>query len=253
MHLHIYILVYKNFVVCLICLCSMVILPFLLLSFLFINLEGVKICRESQASLFTGNNQCYQLIRNTQSYTIAQSQCTTISDGNLVSIISEEEDLFIIGNFSGEFPLWIGLSDIANEDEFRWEEPDMVHLPATHYNSWKSDWMEDDGNFKDCVIYSANLEWEIRECSFNYPYLCKFESCDSSDGVYCIGEAPTTPPEAFNIIPVVAVVVILIIILIIVVVVILLLFYMYKKQNDVWKRMCACFTFKQVRNLYLSI
>ena len=230
----------------------MILLPLLLLSSLFINLEGVKICRESQALLFTGNNQCYQLIRNAQYYTIAQSQCTTISDGNLVSIISEEEDLFIRGNFSEEFPFWIGLSDRSNESEFRWEEPDMVHLPATHYNSWKSDWMLDDGDFQDCVIYNGNLEWEIKHCSFDYPYLCKFESCDSNDGVYCIGEAPTTPPQPFDIIPVVAIVIVLVIILIIVVVVILLLFYLYKKQNDIWKRMCACFTFKQVRYLFIA-
>ncbi|KAI6655926.1 hypothetical protein LOD99_1660 [Oopsacas minuta] len=218
-------------------------LPLLLLLAFSANLNAVKICRESQALLFTENNLCYLLKDKMQSYAIAKSQCMALSDGNLVSIMTNEEDEFIKLNFTAEFPFWIGLSDISTEEEFIWEE--TGEPLASDYTNWEN--KSDNELLRNCVFYNTDKLWEIQVCSYSYSYLCKFESCNSNDGVYCVGEAPTTEPAGFDIVPIVVVLIILVIIVVIVVIVILVLFYLYKKQNDVWKRLCSCITFKQAK------
>ena len=208
------------------------------------NIDALKICRDALGVLYPQNDKCYHLIGNHQTYYIARSQCILISSGSLVTILSAEEDGFIKQNISG-FPFWIGLSDITDETVFRWEGSNVIHT-VSDYNNWKANWDDTNSDRLDCVFYNGDKEWQIQDCNFNYAYLCKFDSCESVDGRYCIGEAPISAPEPLNIVPIVAVIIILVIIILVVVIVIVSLFYLYKKQNDVWKRLCSCFTFKKV-------
>ena len=216
----------------------------LLLIALSANLDALKICRDALGVLYPQNDQCYYLIGSSQTYYIARSQCRAISNGNLVSIRSAGEDEFIRQNISG-FPFWIGLSDIATETEFRWEASNELYADSD-YSNWVANWQQSTTGRDDCVFYNSAEKWQIQDCNFDYAYLCKFESCESNDGSYCVGEAPTTAPEPLDIVPIAAILIILVIIVLIVVFVILFLFYLYKKQNDVWKRLCSCFTFKKV-------
>ena len=216
----------------------------LLLIALSANLDALKICRDALGVLYPQNDNCYYLIAKIQAYQLAKRQCTLISNGNLVAIQSAKEDDFIRQNISG-FPFWIGLSDLATETEFRWEGSNSLYT-GSDYNNWEDNWEQNNSPLENCVFYNTAQKWEIQECNFDYAYLCQFESCESNDGRYCIGEAPTSAPEPLNIVPIVAILIILVVIIFIVIFVILFLFYLYKKQNDVWKRLCSCFTFKQV-------
>ena len=214
--------------------------PLLVCLFLLGSVVPVKICRGGMGILYSQN--CYYLLTDRKIYATAQAQCMSLN-GHLVSILNQEEDDFFRNNFT--LPFWIGLTDMVVEGEFRWEDGNRLHESAD-YNNWFADWTQENDASNDCVNYGVDKTWHVQPCNFNYAPLCEFPSCDSSNGLHCVGEEPPTAAASFPITPIIAVVIVVVIIVIVIVVVILLMLYLYKKHNDLWKRFCFCLAFSKV-------
>ena len=61
---------------------------------------------------------------------------------------------------------WIGLSDIAQESDWRWVNNDVLA-----YSGWKS--IEPNGyNVQNCVKFFSDGTWDDDRCDLTFPYVC---------------------------------------------------------------------------------
>ena len=105
--------------------------------------------------------------------------CQRAIDGaKLVKIETDKENDFIKNEYLNTRGIyWIGLSDIDNEDEWKWTDGTGL----TGYNKWKSGQPNNRGD-QDCVAileghyYTTsrhNAEWNDLTCSKTLGYICK--------------------------------------------------------------------------------
>jgi len=113
-------------------------------------------------------NSCYwvEIINRNYNFTEALDECRG-RGLELASIHSQQEQDLVTG-LAGGHQVYIGLTDVAVEGEFRWTEGTPLD-----FESWYSS-NPDGGDSNDCVyIYSSDGEWSDCDCVRTSGLACK--------------------------------------------------------------------------------
>ena len=99
--------------------------------------------------------------------------------GFLVKIESSEENDFIKSKYLTEEVVhyWIGLSDIAYEDNWMWSDGTWL----TGYTNWGNDQPNNHDGNQDCVEirkggyygHTYDGQWQDQDCSDSQGYICE--------------------------------------------------------------------------------
>ena len=106
----------------------------------------------------------------TMSWEGAKLWCERMArNSHLVKIETEEENDFLVENFSG-YTSWFGANDIQNEGSFRWTDGSPVV-----FTSWGYDEPNNSGGAENCVhIYKdkSNM-WNDARCTYKFFFICE--------------------------------------------------------------------------------
>jgi hypothetical protein len=123
------------------------------------------------------------------SWAQADAACRQVPGGTSVSILSQEEQLFVqefAKNQSLDNDFWIGLSDLQTESEYVWaDDTDVVY--TNWFNGQPYDGEPDYGG-RDCgfVEYFQDSKWGVQNCEWK-----KYSMCSR----YTVGTPPPRVPE----------------------------------------------------------
>ena len=125
----------------------------------------------------TVTSENFILVLSNKNYTAASAYCASNFGTKLASIHSKEEDDEAVGlcrdhGYTANYGnCWIGLSDIANQDDWVWDDGTVYD-----YQNWGTN--QPSGKYgnsnEDCGELRKNLnyEWNDHFCRLNLYFLC---------------------------------------------------------------------------------
>nr|XP_022315405.1 uncharacterized protein LOC111119492 isoform X1 [Crassostrea virginica] len=112
-----------------------------------------------------GDN-CYHLVRGTQSWMDAFKTCHALGSG-LVDVGSSEENSFLHKLANGS-EVWIAASDSIKEGTWQWFGSNQL----LHYTNWDTRQPDNSGG-QDCAILKTNEKWDDYNCSKREHFICE--------------------------------------------------------------------------------
>ncbi|XP_077981826.1 cubilin-like [Glandiceps talaboti] len=113
--------------------------------------------------------RCYRFVDEPLPWEEARDKCMETLHGDLVIVETQSEYAYILNrmNMTG---FWIGLSDRAVEEEWKW-------VDCTDPAEWHED-LADGSNTpdKDCVVVTNGTTWSSRLCQDALPYICELNT-----------------------------------------------------------------------------
>ncbi|XP_048343333.1 C-type lectin domain family 17, member A-like isoform X1 [Sphaerodactylus townsendi] len=130
--------------------------------------KKLSISHSSCPSKWTAKeNACYYFSSGTRTWSESQSYCIE-QRAYLVSVESDEEQVFLRNAITSRGTYWLGATDISQDGKWRWSEDDkLVTISFWDIGEPKK------GYNKDCGIMYPNGSWAAAACSISYHWICK--------------------------------------------------------------------------------
>ena len=110
---------------------------------------------------------CYKKSEDYKDWETARSTCISLG-GDLLSILSQEEQDFIASLHTAGGYAYGGGNDRTDEGTFSW-----IDGSAWTYDYWRSGEPNDYGGNEDCMSIRVDGEWNDVPCQNSYLYICK--------------------------------------------------------------------------------